>query len=94
ETINYKYLPEDFERPPELLLYGDKCIGRIAVEFTTDDNYLEWLGKVAEWKKTRNISQDFCPIYYLSNTAGPDISIAFCFSKSENDMPLDKEYEE
>ena len=94
ETINYQYLPEDFERPPELLPYGDQCIGQMAVEFTTADNYLEWLREVAEWEKTGNVSQDFCPICYPPNTAGPDISIAFCFPKSEDDMSLDKEYEE
>src|SRR5436305_14986243 len=50
EIINYKYLPEDFERPPELLQCGEKCMGQIAVECTTADNYLKWLREVAEWE--------------------------------------------
>src|SRR4051794_25047587 len=27
KIIDYKYLPEDFERPLQLLPYGDKCVG-------------------------------------------------------------------
>jgi hypothetical protein len=94
DTINYNYLPEDFERLPKLLPNGNECIGQIAVECTMADNYLKWLEKVAEWKDTGNVSKDFCPICYPPNTAGPDILIAFYFPKLENDMLLDKEFEE
>jgi hypothetical protein len=94
EIINFRYLPSDFERSPQLLPYGDKCKSRIAVESTTADNYLKWLRAVAEWEKTGNVPKDFCPICYPPNTAGPDISIAFCFPVAENDMQLDEEHEE
>jgi len=87
---NYNYLPEDFERPPQLLPYGDNCMGRIAVESTTADNYLEWLRAVAEWEKTGNVPKGFCPICYPPNMAGPDISIAFFFPRAEDDIQLDE----
>ncbi|CAG8560721.1 7045_t:CDS:2 [Funneliformis mosseae] len=88
---NYNYLSEDFERPPQLLPYGDNCMGRIAVESTTADNYFEWLKAVAEWKKTENAPNGFCPICYPPNMTEPDISIAFFFLRAEDDMQLNEE---
>jgi hypothetical protein len=76
---------------PQLLPCGDKCVGQIAVESTTADNYLEWLRAVAEWEKTGNVPKEFCPICYPPNMAGPDISIAFFFPRAEDDMQLDEE---
>jgi hypothetical protein len=88
----YKYLPEDFERPPRLLPYGDKCVGQIAVEFNTSDDYLKWLEAVSKWEEEGCLPEDFCPICFPPNTAGPDISIAFNCpkTKTENDMDVNE----
>ena len=41
-----------------------------------------------------NVSEDFYSICYSPNTAGPDISMAFFFSKVEDDMQLNEKHEE
>ncbi|CAG8627058.1 645_t:CDS:2 [Funneliformis mosseae] len=80
---NHRYLPVDFVNSLELLPSGKNRVGVISVELSASEEYIKWLHIVSSWKKTGNVSDGFCPICYSSNTAGPDISIAFFFLKGE-----------